>query len=169
MDKPVVVIDELKIRKAQIEDLSNIQELNHELFLHDNEFHHDLNTNWSRGADGEEYFRRSIESDRLRLSIVAEVEGRVVGYLVARMNDPSTIYLGKRAELENMCVTADFRGLGIGTKLIDEFKAWAHGQGAERLMVEAFYDNVDARRFYERNGFKGYAVMMSRVDGDEAA
>jgi GNAT superfamily N-acetyltransferase len=62
-----------------------------------------------------------------------------------------------------MCVTAHLRGRGVGSKLVDAFKNWAQAQGAERMIVEAFDGNEDALRFYEKQGFSGYSVTLSRV------
>lgn len=153
----------LRVRRARLEDLQTIQRLNHELFKHDNDYHHDLNLEWPYEPDGEAYFRSCIEGDDLFVSIVAEYDGAVVGYLNGGIRKPHSAYLGKRAELENMCVTAEFRGYGIGTKLIDEFKSWAHDQGADRLIVEAFHGNDEALRFYEKNGFRNYALTLSQL------
>ena len=48
-------------------------------------------------------------------------------------------------------------------QLVDAFKNWAQAQGAERMIVEAFDGNEDALRFYEKQGFSGYSVTLSRV------
>lgn len=158
-------MSEFHIRKATIDDLPTIQKLNYQLFVHDNEYHHDLNLGWPYEPDGDEYFRSCIEpSDRL-VSIVADYNGAVVGYLNGRIRQPHSAYLGKRAEIENMCVAAAFRGRGIGTQLIDEFKVWAYSKGAERLIVEAFSGNDQALRFYEKNGFSSYAITLNQQLG----
>ena len=159
----------VQVRSARIEDISAIQELNYQLFAHDDVYHHDLNMTWSQGSEGEAYFRWYIESESC-LSVVAELDGKIVGYLNGSIREPDGIYLGKRAELENMCVTAHSRGHGVGSKLVDAFKNWAQAQGAERMIVEAFDGNEDALRFYEKQGFSGYSVTLSRViDGVEGA
>ena len=153
----------MQVRSARIEDISAIQELNYQLFVHDDVYHHDLNMTWSQGSEGEAYFRRCIEQSEVCLSVVAESDGNIVGYLNGSIREPDGIYLGKRAELENMCVTAHSRGHGVGSKLVDAFKNWAQAQGAERMIVEAFDGNEDALRFYEKQGFSGYSVTLSRV------
>ena len=153
----------MEVRSARIEDISAIQELNYQLFVHDDVYHHDLNMTWSQGSEGEAYFRRYIEQSESCLSVVAESDGNIVGYLNGSIREPDGIYLGKRAELENMCVTAHSRGHGVGSKLVDAFKNWAQAQGAERMIVEAFDGNEDALRFYEKQGFSGYSVTLSRV------
>jgi GNAT superfamily N-acetyltransferase len=150
------------IRLATQRDVPTIQKLNHDLFLSDNEHNHDLDCDWPYSEEGEKYFRDAVDSEKY-LSIVAEVDGVVVGYLNGFLKVPSVIYLGKRAEIDNMCVDATFRAKGVGTALINEFKKWAKEHGVERLMVEAFSGNESAIEFYKQNGFTPYAEVLSQL------
>lgn len=150
------------IRLATQQDVPAIQKLNHDLFLSDNEHNHDLDCDWPYSEEGEKYFREAVDSEKY-LSVVAEIDGVVVGYLNGYVKVPSTIYLGKRAEIDNMCVDTGARHKGVGTALIDEFKKWANKHGVERLMVEAFSGNKEALAFYQMNGFSPYADVLSRL------
>lgn len=151
----------LTVRSAFIGDVPTIQKLNHDLFVSDNEHNHDLNCDWPYSEEGEKYFREAVESEKY-LSVVAEIDGMVVGYLNGFLKAPSTIYLGVRAEIDNMCVDASIRHKGVGTALINEFKKWAKERGVERLMVEAFSGNDEAIEFYKKNGFIPYADVLSK-------
>ncbi len=151
----------VRVRKAVLDDLMDIQHLNHDLFIHDNDFNHDLNLNWPH-TGGEQYFRDYINRPEQFLSIVAVENNQVVGYLNARIQETDAVYIGRRAEVENMCVREAVRSKGVGTLLMSEFKQWAKEKGASRLMVEAFSANERAIRFYEKNGFKPYALIMSQ-------
>lgn len=151
----------MTIRKATQEDVPTIQKLNYELFLSDNQWNHDLGCDWPFSEEGEKYFRDCVEQERF-LSIVAEINGKVVGYLNGSIKHPSNIYLGKRAELDNIYVDEAVREKGVGTALVNEFKKWAKNNGAERLMVEAFSGNEQAVEFYKKSGFEPYAARLSR-------
>ena len=148
------------IRNATLEDLSTIQELNHDLFLSDNEWNGDLDCDWPYSEEGEKYFREAIESERY-ISIVAEVDDKIVGYLNGFIRKPNGAYLGKRAEIDNMCVTEIVRGKGVGTALVDGFKKWAKSNDVERIMVEAFSANEKAVAFYQKSGLRMYATVLS--------
>lgn len=150
------------IRLATQQDVPAIQKLNHDLFLSDNEHNHDLDCDWPYSVEGEKYFREAV-TDEKYLSIVAEIDGVVVGYLNGYVKAPSTIYLGKRAEIDNMCVEERVRHKGVGRALIDEFKKWAKERGVERLIVEAFSGNSSAIEFYKQNDFSPYADVLSRL------
>ncbi|HKX89250.1 MAG TPA: GNAT family N-acetyltransferase [Sphingopyxis sp.] len=59
---------------------------------------------------------------------------------------------GPESELLLLAVDPQFRGRGIGALLIDDWRAWAGGQGVEDYFLEMRADN-DAVHLYERTGF----------------
>ena len=78
--------------------------------------------------------------------LVAEVDGRVVGYAVAS-------YAGDIAELQRIGVTESARRTGVATELLDGVVAASSGTGADRLLLEVREDNRDALAFYAARGF----------------
>ena len=82
--------------------------------------------------------------------IVAEVEGTVVGYASVS---------GK--VLSNLYVLPDLQRRGVGSKLL---KAVLR-QVPNGLEVWVFEANIDARRFYERHGFR--TLSCTSGDNDE--
>ena len=90
--------------------------------------------------------------------LIAERDGRVVGYLMLRfMGGASTWEIGERvAEIESLSVAESERGQGVGALLIDA----ARELGAERLLVSVVHANTRARRFYEREGFEPFYLLM---------
>jgi len=59
---------------------------------------------------------------------------------------------GPESELLLLAVDPQFRGRGIGRLLIDDWRTWAAGEGAEDYFLEMRADN-DAVHLYERAGF----------------
>jgi ribosomal-protein-alanine N-acetyltransferase len=78
--------------------------------------------------------------------LVAEVDGRVVGYAVAS-------YAGDVAELQRIGVEPSARRSGVATALLDEVVAEAPTTGADRLLLEVREDNAGALAFYADHGF----------------
>jgi GNAT superfamily N-acetyltransferase len=79
---------------------------------------------------------------------IAEVDGRRVGCIFCVATDnPAT------AQLRILLVTADARGLGVGTRLVDECVLFARTAGYERLTLWTNDVLVSARRIYEAAGF----------------
>ncbi len=82
-----------------------------------------------------------------RVGFVAENEGVVVGFLVAREIDGEW-------ELENVGVAEGARRQGIGKALVVKlFDLIANKQGS-RLFLEVRESNVPARKLYESQGFE---------------
>ena len=55
-----------------------------------------------------------------------------------------------RTGIEN---NLSWRSQGIGSQLVDRFKAWANTRGVAQLRVSAYTANEAAIRFYRRHGF----------------
>lgn len=146
-------MNDLIIRKAKEDELKIIQELNHQLFLHDKEYDSFLNMNWPFEKIGEDYFKNKI-SGKDGVCFVAQINGEIVGYLAGGIIKPySYRKIKKQSELENTLIKETFRGQGIGEKLFKEFVKWSKEQGAERIKVSASTDNTRAIKFYKRLSF----------------
>ena len=89
--------NDIVVRLAREDELKVVQDLNHALFIHDNAHFGDLNLNWPYQKEGEIYFTNKINGSD-GVCFVAEVAGKVVGYLAGRTFDAGTEYLAKRGE-----------------------------------------------------------------------
>lgn len=151
---------EVVIRKAREDELKVVQELNHRLFLHDEEYDSFLDMNWSFGKAGTEYFKRRI-AGKDGVCFVAELDGEIVGYLAGGLIKPySYRTIKKQTELENTLVKEGYRGRGIGEKLFKKFVVWSRERGAQRIKVSASAENLRAIKFYRRTGFVPYASEL---------
>jgi len=48
----------------------------------------------------------------------------------------------------------------VGSRLVEDFVAWARERGASRLQVEAYIANDGALRFYRRHGFVPLSTQL---------
>lgn len=150
----------MDIRRANIDDLKKIQELNNELFdLELNTCDHTLVKDWPLSIDGEEYFKDLILKDYVYVCVDF---GEIVGYLAGSIVDVSYIR-NKYAEVNNMCVSDKCRGKGVGRLLLESFKSDVKDLGIMELRVTASSKNKNARSFYERCDFKEFEVTY-RMD-----
>ena len=139
------------IRKATLEDLPRIQELNNELFeLEIANFDKYLIKNWPLSKEGKEYFENAI---RESFVVVAEIENQVVGYLLGEESD-IPYYNFKIAELCNMCIDSNYRKQGIGNALYKEFERFYNEHGITHFIVTASFKNESAKAFYKKMGFE---------------
>ena len=148
----------INIRKANINDLIHIQNLNNSLFdLEYNNYDSTLKLGWPFEKDGEEYFIDKIKNN---LIFVADINGKIVGYLAGNILEEISYSVETFAELDNMCIDTNYRGYGIGSKLIDEFKNYCRNIGIENIKVTAYSENKQAINFYMKNGFQDYNTTL---------
>ena len=96
--------------------------------------------------------------------LVAEREGALIGYAMVSINvGAATWDLGDQtAEIETLSVLEGERGRGVGRALTDTAAEVAREAGVSSVAVGVAHTNADAIRFYEREGFKPFYVLMVR-------
>ena len=102
---------------------------------------------------------------RSRVFFVATVHGDVVGWV--HVNAPEIAKLSHTAEL-TVGVIDEYRGHGIGTKLLDRGVDWALDHGYEKLNNSVPSTNEDAIAFLENRGWDTEAVRQNHYKiGDD--
>lgn len=146
------------IKKATIENLNEIQELNNQLFeLEYNNFDSSLKVGWPFEKEGIEYFSDMLNN---QVVFIAFVDNSVVGYLAGSINVESSYVTKSLAELDNMFILENYRNYGIGTKLVNEFKKYCLNIGIQEIKVTASARNNNAINFYKKNGFEDFEVTF---------
>ena len=93
---------------------------------------------------------------------MACVDQKIVGYLAGTLNSQYSYNNIVQAELDNMCIMNEYRKLGIGRKLFEEFKKICKGNGINEIKVVSSYNNLNAIDFYKRNGFKEAELTLKQ-------
>ena len=152
---------EVKIQFASIENLGDILNLNHQLCIKENkEFDATINKDYPIQKSGEEYFKERIKND---CALVALIGSKVVGYLVGAVIEKEDYRnISKLAEAENMFVLEEYRSLGIGKKLLDEFFKWCKQNEVKRIRAVASVQNIKAIAFYKKGGFLDYNLVLEK-------
>ncbi len=81
------------------------------------------------------------------LAVLAEQDGRAVGYALAKLEPPRICYVWY------LYVRPEARRRGVARALMAEVVAWGQERGAEALTLEVVTTNAPARAFYDRLGF----------------
>jgi ribosomal protein S18 acetylase RimI-like enzyme len=90
--------------------------------------------------------------------LVAEVEGRVVGYVA--LGHPTPLPASAHVwEVQGLAVDPAVGGRGVGRALVDAAVAEAADRGATKLTLRVLATNAVARRLYERAGFVVAGVL----------
>ncbi len=96
----------------------------------------------------------AIAADPNNELLVGTLDGAVVATLQLTYT-PSLSYQGSwRATIESVRTEASLRGRGIGTALMVEAIARARARGCGLVQLSTNKARTDARRFYERLGFR---------------
>jgi ribosomal protein S18 acetylase RimI-like enzyme len=70
---------------------------------------------------------------------------------------------GKRiGELESISVLPEYRGQGLGSRLLDEVDREFDSLGVEDVVIGLLPGNEGALRLYERHGFRPNWLYLSR-------
>jgi ribosomal protein S18 acetylase RimI-like enzyme len=152
-------MSDIEIRKANINDLPVIQDLNNQLFKIEKEnYDETLVEGWPLTIEGKEYFLDLINNHYV---IVAVLKNEIVAYLAGTINEKGTYEEIKYGEINNMFVKAYFRGQGIGKELINNFKKYCKENEVNNLKVIASYKNKSAVEFYKNNGFEEFNLELT--------
>ena len=140
----------IKIRKAVLDDLSQIIGIlaGDKLGKFREEFAEPLPVNYIKAFE-------KIDANPSQLLLAAEDEtGQVVGTMQLTFIQYLTYRGGLRAQAESVFVREDFRGKGVGTELMKFAIEQSKLRGAHLLQLTTDKQRPDAKRFYEKLGFK---------------
>ena len=111
----------------------------------------------------------AIEAQRTLLSragaqmFIARAEGVCVGYALVceRVREEHAFHCASRSlVVDQMAVSNTHRRQGIGTLLMDRVRAEAVERGVQRVELNVYSDNEEARRFYKAQDFVRFQDAM---------
>jgi ribosomal protein S18 acetylase RimI-like enzyme len=115
------------------------------------------------GRDRTKYFERKLtevlhESD-VRVSLVAEVDGRPVGFIMARVNLGEFGRTEPTAEMDTIGINPEYRDRGIGRALLSQLFANLATLRVENVLTEIDWSNVELLAFLSHCDFKPSARL----------
>ena len=93
----------------------------------------------------------------LLIEIRSRADGALTGGLIGRTGF-------RRMTVELLFVPADLRGQGLGSRLLQMADAEAQARGCIGAWIETF--SADARRVYERNGYRVFGKIADYPPGN---
>lgn len=134
---------EFSIRKAQKEDMPQVLVLIQELA----DFEKEPNAVTITADDLE---RDGFGNNPLFVCFVAEKAHNIVG--MALVYTRYSTWKGPALHLEDLIVTENMRGKGLGTALLNEVVDYGHHLGVKRICWEVLDWNEPAIAFYQKKG-----------------
>jgi GNAT superfamily N-acetyltransferase len=146
---------DIAIRPARTDDVPRMCGLLAELFSLESDFAPD-GKNQARGLG-------MLVNDPTGTSfaLVAVREGRVIAMATVQTLI-STAEGGRVGLVEDVVVDRDFRGQGIGTRLLDGITIWSREQGLKRLQLLADAANMPALDFYKNRRWNTTRLICLR-------
>ena len=95
------------------------------------------------------------------LILIAELEGTPIAYALGRIfeeDETADNGTGRMGLFDELFIDDTARGLGLGQKLLDETINWMKENRINIIKLHAYSWDNNAKKLYERNGFKEYAV-----------
>jgi len=81
------------------------------------------------------------------LFLVAESDGDIIGSVIGGFD-------GRRGLIYHLAVETSFRGIGIGSRLMDEVEARLYAKGCLKCYLLVTNDNPDADGYYRQRGWQ---------------
>ena len=145
----------MQIEKATPADIPALSELLSALFSQEAEF----TPNSEAQAKG---LNQIIGNPEVGAVLVAREGGQVIG-MVNLLFTVSTALGGQVALLEDMVVSSQARGAGVGSELLDHAISFARAQGCKRITLLTDRENESAQRFYGKKGFVVSGMVPMRL------
>lgn len=148
------MIPEVHIREATFDDIDGMIPLLKELFSIEADF-----------CFNEELQRRGLtmmlEPCESRCLLIASAGNRIIG-MTSIQTLISTAEGGWSGIVEDVVVTSEWRGKGIGRCLLKAIETWAHTKGLKRIQLLADATNTAALGFYRNSGWMTTQLICLR-------
>ena len=122
---------DVRIRRMTLDDVDRVTDIERATFARP----------WSR-----ESFRQEMERNRAARYLVAEKDGRVIGYAGAWI-------ILDESHITNIAVAEEERGRGVGRMLTEALMQYISNLGAAYATLEVRVSNERAQRLYKSLGF----------------
>ena len=134
--------DRIPVRSMNFEDFSAVVRIDEKLV----------------GRDRRDYFERKfrevMEQSGVRLSLVVEIDGLAVGYVMARVDYGEFGRTEPAAVIDTIGVHPDFAGRGVGRAMFSQLLANLRMLHVEVARTSLAWDNFDLSRFLRACGFR---------------
>lgn len=140
----------MKIRKATQEDFDEVFNLLKQLWANSK-----LNYDLLKIA-----YNKAVYSEVQKL-IVGESMDNIIGFCSLTIKN-NLWQAGNLGHIDELIVDNNYRGKGIGSKLMDEITRIAKENQCKRIELDSAFNRKEAHRFYENQGYENRAYLFSK-------
>lgn len=96
---------------------------------------------------------RSVQVTGLQISLVAELEGEIVGYLIASLYYGEYGLAEPSASIDAISVEPNARHRGVAHALMQQFRSNVAAVGVTKIRTEIEWDDFDLLGYFAKEGF----------------
>ena len=146
---------DFQVRKGRVKDAETVTRLWKELHKqHVEYFPEDFGLTRGAYAMHLNWWKTCVRS-RTKCAFVVEHDGKIIGYLQGGIRKrPPVLKIGEEADVWDVYVDDDFRGIGVGAALMEEFFQWAREKKVNMVTLQVSPPNRKGVDFYKRLGFE---------------
>ncbi|TMU87528.1 GNAT family N-acetyltransferase [Bacillus sp. BHET2] len=156
----------VQIRKARIEDAEAILHIQREVIA-ENDYFISVTEEFQKTEEEQRGWIQEISEKSRNTLLVAEINNKVVGWLVFLSQDRKRLM---HTGSFGVMIHKDYRGKGVGKKLIEELIQWAEqNPKIEKICLGVFHTNQRAIALYKQLGFieEGRKIREFKFDENE--
>lgn len=155
---------DVRVRVGKIDDLPQLLRLWRELIGFDESLG---GQDFRLAAGAPEAWERHLRSyigKRRRATYVAEVEGAMVGFLLASLERPPGIFMEREyGHVSAVYVQERYRGKGVGRALVAGGLGWFGERRMSRVRVTTDSKNTLGVEFWKKLGFQTAVLTMDKL------
>ena len=114
-------------------------------------------TDWAYTEVGEKDYNYFLNKQFI---YVAEDNQKIVGFITGEILSKKEWYTVQLGTINNLFVLEEYRGKGIGKKLMETMMDAFKEKGINNFELYALNNNENALKLYEKLGFRKYNVQM---------
>lgn len=145
----------MNVEQATLEDLPQLTDLLVDLFAHQPDFRPDR-AKQMRGL------RLLLENPARGRIFVIRSHGRIAG-MINLLFTISTAEGGLVMLLEDLIIHKDFRGQGLGTRLLEHAIEYARSRDFLRITLLSDIDEVESQKLFSQHGFTRSHMIPMRL------
>ncbi len=156
--------EEVRVRRAKARDLPLVTRLWRELIgFHEALGGQDFRLAPNAEAGWKKYLRSHMAHPK-KLCLVAEVDGRPVGFLMATIEKRPPILMERDyGHISDAYVQEPNRRKGVGKALVTEALAWFEAKRVGRVRLQTDARNTLGFEFWKRLGFQTTVLTMDKL------
>lgn len=148
----------MKIRKANLNDIEQVTKYG--IALLEQHSHFDPYFTPTKTADKvyRNFLEKSLSADD-RFLLVAEKNGKLIGYTAAEIQARSPIFqITKNGYINDVFVEPEYRKLGIARKFLTELKGWFQSKDIDYVELSVLTKNEIGKKAWAKFGFDAYEI-----------